>query len=90
MVFFHVGSDVSSSSSSSTKLDVSSQWWLYIAVTLPLTIFVMGSWLIWLQWRMRTSASMKRDGDEQREVEGMKIQEGGDQQQQQQQQQKQR
>ena len=68
MVFFHADTDTSKT------LGVSSQWWLYLAVTVPLTIIVFGSWVVWLQWRMR----VKREGDvrrnEDEKVEGAQPQ----------------
>ncbi|MCJ1366646.1 hypothetical protein MMC16_005776 [Acarospora aff. strigata] len=55
MVFFQI-SDPSSSSPSSPsppRLSVNSYWWLYIAVTLPLTLLVLAAWVGWLRWKGR-------------------------------------
>ncbi|KAL9035534.1 MAG: hypothetical protein Q9214_006536, partial [Letrouitia sp. 1 TL-2023] len=36
-------------------LDVNSSWWLYVAVTLPLTALVIGLWPGWLRWKAHTT-----------------------------------
>lgn len=41
MPFFHVGDE------DEVKLVVDSQWWLYFAVTLPVTLLVFLLWGVW-------------------------------------------
>ncbi|KAL8788932.1 MAG: hypothetical protein Q9213_001455 [Squamulea squamosa] len=48
MVFFTVDS------SSSTKFHVNSLWWIYVAVTLPLTLLTIGVWRGWLHMVRRS------------------------------------
>ena len=33
------------------NITVSPQWWLYLVVTLPLTVVVLGAWNVWLRWK---------------------------------------
>ncbi|KAI9880078.1 MAG: hypothetical protein M1830_005610 [Pleopsidium flavum] len=47
MVFFHVGEEPS------PQLSVNSHWWLYVAVTIPLTGLVLAVWAGWLRWKSR-------------------------------------
>jgi len=42
-----------SSSSNSTDPMVSTKFWIYWAVTIPLTLFVMFLWRIWWLWQER-------------------------------------
>lgn len=44
MVFFTVESDTASG------FRVNSLWWIYVAVTIPLTMLTVGAWLGWLRW----------------------------------------
>lgn len=41
MPFFHVGTE------DEVKLVVDGQWWLYLAVTIPLTVMVFTLWWAW-------------------------------------------
>jgi hypothetical protein len=34
-------------------LRVSGKWWLFLAVTVPLTLLVFAVWISWQQWRVR-------------------------------------
>jgi hypothetical protein len=50
-----------------SSLVVSSHFWIYWAVTVPLTIAVVLIWLVWLKWqRLKES---KREGDLEKDVE---------------------
>ena len=40
-------------SSQERGLIVSESFWLYWAITVPLTLFVMVTWLIWFQWSQK-------------------------------------
>ncbi|KAI4185217.1 MAG: hypothetical protein LQ346_005946 [Caloplaca aetnensis] len=44
MVFFTAESD------SPSGFRVNSLWWIYVAVTIPLTMLTVGAWLGWLRW----------------------------------------
>ena len=44
MVFF------TADSGSASGLRVTPLWWLYLAVTIPLTLVTVGLWLGWLRW----------------------------------------
>lgn len=48
MVFFSV------TESGSSGIRVSPTWWLYLAITVPLTALVMILWFGWLRWSMRS------------------------------------
>ena len=48
MVFFQVEQD------DKHALKVSPNWWLYVAVTIPLTVAVLIAWIIWLRWKVRS------------------------------------
>ena len=52
MVFFQVEQD------SDHLLRVSPNWWLYLAVTLPLTAVVLILWIGWLKWKDRSTAPL--------------------------------
>lgn len=42
-------------SKKSGHLSVASEWWLYLAVTLPLTVVVLGLWNGWVWWKEKNS-----------------------------------
>lgn len=44
MVFFATDSNTASG------FRVNSLWWIYVAVTIPLTMLTVGVWLGWLKW----------------------------------------
>ena len=44
MVFF------TSDTGSASGLRVTPLWWIYLAVTVPLTLITVGVWLGWLRW----------------------------------------
>lgn len=48
MPFFHVGAE------DEVKLVVDSQWWLYLAVTLPVTLLVFLLWGAWSKIKDKT------------------------------------
>ena len=48
MTFFQVEQD------DEHTLKVSSNWWLYVVVTVPLTVAVLIAWIIWLRWKVRS------------------------------------
>ena len=47
MVFFHV------TDGPEPRLTVNPYWWLYVAVTVPLTALVLAAWLGWMRWKRR-------------------------------------
>ena len=47
MVFFRVGED------SQAQFSVDPHWWLYMAVTIPLTALVLAAWAGWLRRRVK-------------------------------------
>lgn len=47
MVFF----DASPDSSGTSSFRVSPSWWLYFAVTIPLTALVFAVWIVWQKYR---------------------------------------
>jgi len=49
MVFFNS----KSSDSGGESLIVGRQWWLFPAITIPLTILVFAIWVVWQQYRKR-------------------------------------
>ena len=49
MVFF----DNKSNGNGSESLLVGSQWWLFPAITIPLTILVFAVWVSWQRYRNR-------------------------------------
>jgi len=52
MVFF----DSKSNESGSELLTVARQWWLFPAITIPLTILVFAIWVAWQRYRNRIEA----------------------------------
>jgi hypothetical protein len=49
MVFF----DSKTTESGRKLLIIGQQWWLFPAITIPLTILVFGVWLLWQRYRHR-------------------------------------
>ncbi|KAL8877625.1 MAG: hypothetical protein Q9198_004390 [Flavoplaca austrocitrina] len=37
---------------------VSPVWWLYVVITVPLTGLILGLWVVWLRWSMRSTKTM--------------------------------
>ena len=75
MSFFNINQ-----SNGKSSLVVDSHWWIYPAVTIPLTLIVCGVWLCWLKWKgymrgvVRKRARVdhdERDGGENGGEEGM-------------------
>ena len=61
MAFFHV------TDGPEPRLTVNEHWWLYIAVTVPLTVLVLAVWLGWMRWKrlgMPKDAELEVLGDE--------------------------
>jgi hypothetical protein len=50
MGFFQFHKD----SENHSHISVAPEWWLYLAVTLPLTAVVLGAWNGWLWWKERS------------------------------------
>lgn len=50
MGFFQFRQD----SKNHVHISVAPEWWLYLAVTLPLTAGVLGAWNGWLWWKERS------------------------------------
>lgn len=46
------------------KLVVSKSFWLYWAIAVPLTLFVMVIWLIWFQWSQKMENQRIEDEEE--------------------------
>lgn len=44
------------------QLQVSSSWWLYPAVTVPLTVTIFGIWMGWMKWKLASAKRMQRLG----------------------------
>jgi len=38
------------------RVVLGSQWWLFVAVTVPLTVIVFGTWILWQRYRNRTES----------------------------------
>ena len=41
---------------------VSPVWWLYVVITVPLTGLILGLWVVWLRWSMRSTKTMDLAG----------------------------
>lgn len=50
MGFFQFHQD----SKNHVNISVAPEWWLYLAVTLPFTVVVLGTWNGWLWWKERS------------------------------------
>lgn len=57
IVFFQVEQD------SDHGLYVSPDWWLYIAVTIPLTVLVLAVWVAWLKRQVRAAIPLLLDSE---------------------------
>jgi hypothetical protein len=53
MGFFHFDGEVD-------RLRVSSSWWLYPVVTVPLTVTIFGVWMGWMKWKPGPAKRMQR------------------------------
>ena len=49
MVFFSFDQD------GSRAVHVSPLWWLYLAITIPLTALVLVLWTVWMRWTMHST-----------------------------------
>ena len=52
MVFF----DTKANESGNESIIAGRQWWLFPAITIPLTILVFGLWVGWQQYRKRVDS----------------------------------
>lgn len=41
---------------------VSPGWWLYVVITVPVTGLILGLWVVWLRWSMRSTRIMDLAG----------------------------
>jgi Mg2+ and Co2+ transporter CorA len=54
MGFFHFGVN------DNVQLKVAPLWWLYLVVTIPLTVMVLVAWVWWLKLKSGTDTRLKR------------------------------
>ena len=54
MVFFEVDQN------GGREIKVASSIWLYVAITVPLTVVVLVLWLVWLNWKFRWETKEQR------------------------------
>ncbi|KAL8728687.1 MAG: hypothetical protein Q9166_005251 [cf. Caloplaca sp. 2 TL-2023] len=57
MAFFNFNED------GTRTMRVSPVWWLYVVITVPLTALVLGLWVGWLRWSMRSMKPQLRVSD---------------------------
>ncbi|KAF8963526.1 hypothetical protein BDZ97DRAFT_1820348 [Flammula alnicola] len=48
MVFFNTTPD--------NSLSVGPQWWIFLAITVPLTVIVFATWVLWQRYRNRVDS----------------------------------
>jgi hypothetical protein len=53
MVFFNFQEDADGQE----QFQVSSRWWYYLVITIPLTGIVFATWIIWQKFMVRRNAS---------------------------------
>ena len=53
MIFF----DTKTNDNGSESIIVGRQWWLFPAITIPLTIFVFALWVAWQRYRNRVDSA---------------------------------
>ncbi|KAK2761198.1 hypothetical protein FQN54_001719 [Arachnomyces sp. PD_36] len=54
------------------------KWWIFLAVTIPLTIIVVGSWFAWVFWKRRRAEGGGDDGSNEDKGYEIPISRGGD------------
>jgi len=52
--FFNMGFFQFHQDKNHVHVSVAPEWWLYLAVTLPLTVVILGAWNGWLWWKERS------------------------------------